>query len=88
MKEDFFEMAVYKTVRKSVGKGIWIADYKRALRDDAQVGVDSDSEENSRELLKKELQFVDNVRGSGSKKKLKLEPIEVNFSITNISDSY
>ena len=48
-------MHVYKTVRKSVGKGIWISDYKKALRDDAQIGVDSESEEDSRELLKKEL---------------------------------
>ena len=50
-------------MRKCVGRGIWIQDYKKALKDDAVAGVNSDSEDNSRELLKKELMFIDNLKG-------------------------
>lgn len=51
---------MYLTVRKQVGKGIWIKDYKKGTRED-KIGVDSDSSENSMELLKKEIKYTDNL---------------------------
>ena len=48
---------MYKTVRRTVGKGIWIRDYK-APADDKKANSDVD-EDDSRELLAKELKYVD-----------------------------
>eukprot|EP00347_Sterkiella_histriomuscorum_P017317 403349848 len=103
MGEDFYQKAVYQTVRRNVGKGIWMADYKKSLKDDDKIGVDSQSEEDSRELLKKELQFVDNMKtlkkingnsNQKDKKQLKLAQSlsqsldTITFNLTNSTDTY
>lgn len=41
-----------------MGKGIWISDYKKTLNNDSKL---DDSDDDSREMLKKELKFVDNI---------------------------
>lgn len=49
---------MYKTVRRTVGKGIWIRDYKAPADDKKEANSDVD-EDDSRELLAKELKYVD-----------------------------
>ncbi|CDW85917.1 UNKNOWN [Stylonychia lemnae] len=91
LQTEFYQQAVYQTVRKSIGKSIWIADYKKSLKEDDQIGVDSQSDEDSRELLKKELEFLDNMsklKNPKSKLKMKEPEKEIKYHITNISDTF
>mgnify|MGYP001806809924 CR=1 FL=1 len=52
---------MYLTVRRQVGKGIWIKDYKKGTKEDRIGMVDSESSEDSMELLKKEIKYKDNL---------------------------
>ncbi len=54
-------------MRRSVGKGIWIRDYKAPVDDKKDANSDVD-EDDSRELLAKELKYIDK---ASSFKKLK-----------------
>ncbi len=85
---------MYLTVRRAVGKGIWIKDYKKTKKED-KIGVDSESSEDSMELLKKEIQYVDNMNGIQKPKTKKLrekyskgDPEEVNFLLSNVTELY
>ena len=81
-------------MRRQVGKGIWIRDYKKGTKEE-KIGVDSDSSENSMELLKKEIKYVDNLQTLKNPKTKKLREKyattstdEVTFLASNVTETY
>jgi hypothetical protein len=57
---------VYNTVRKQIGRGVWINDYKKEFADDT-FNDNSNILDNSQDLLKKELKILDSLGKSSNK---------------------
>eukprot|EP00350_Pseudokeronopsis_sp_OXSARD2_P001241 CAMPEP_0170561540 /NCGR_PEP_ID=MMETSP0211-20121228/55380_1 /TAXON_ID=311385 /ORGANISM="Pseudokeronopsis sp., Strain OXSARD2" /LENGTH=76 /DNA_ID=CAMNT_0010877213 /DNA_START=171 /DNA_END=401 /DNA_ORIENTATION=- len=70
--KDFYHHSVYCTVRKAIGRAVWISEYKKDFGDDSINDV-SGILDNSAELIKKELRILDELSRNNSKNRSTFE---------------